>query len=50
MHCGDNMNLETMENITDIQYNEMKYSGVFLVNFEHISHLFLVFLFLTLNK
>ena len=25
-------------------------SGVFIVNFEHISHLFLLFLFLTLNK
>ena len=25
-------------------------SGVFFVNFEHISHLFLVFLFLTLQK
>ena len=25
-------------------------SGVFIVNFEHISHLFLVFPFLTLNK
>ena len=25
-------------------------SGVYNVNFEHISHLFLVFLFLTLNK
>ena len=25
-------------------------SGVFIVTFEHISHLFLVFLFLTLNK
>ena len=25
-------------------------SGVFLVNFEHISHVFLVFLLLTLNK
>ena len=24
--------------------------GVFIVNFEHISHLFLVFLLLTLNK
>ena len=24
-------------------------SGVFIVNFEHISHLFLVFLLLTLN-
>ena len=26
-----------------------KLSGVFIVNFEHISHLFLVFLLLTLN-
>ena len=25
-------------------------SGVFIVNFDHISHLFLVFLWLTLNK
>ena len=25
-------------------------SGVFIVNFEHIAHLFLVFLLLTLNK
>ena len=25
-------------------------SGVFIVNFEHISHLFLVFLLLNLNK
>ena len=25
-------------------------SGAFIVNFEHISHLFLAFLFLTLNK
>ena len=25
-------------------------SGVFIVNFEHTSHLFLVFLLLTLNK
>ena len=25
-------------------------SGVFIINFEHISHLFLVFLLLTLNK
>ena len=24
-------------------------SGVFIVNFEHVSHLFLVFLLLTLN-
>ena len=25
-------------------------SGAFIVNFEHISHIFLVFLLLTLNK
>ena len=25
-------------------------SGIFIVNFEHVSHLFLVFLLLTLNK
>ena len=28
----------------------VKISGVFIVNFEHFSHLFLVFLLLTLNK
>ena len=27
-----------------------RHSGIFIVNFEHISHLFLVFLLLTLNK
>ena len=27
-----------------------RHSGVFIVNFEHISHLVLVFLFLTLSK
>ena len=32
--------------------NERQWSrvGVFIANFEHISHLFLVFLLLTLNK
>ena len=29
---------------------ERRRSGVFTVNFEHISHFFLVFLLLTLNK
>ena len=28
----------------------LRRSGVFMVNFEHISYLFLVFLLLTLNK
>ena len=30
--------------------NRWRRSGVFIVNFEHISHLFLVFILLTLNK
>ena len=29
--------------------HQLRRSGVFIVNFEHISHLFLVFLLLTLN-
>ena len=29
---------------------QLRPSGVFIVNFEHISHLSLVFLLLTLNK
>ena len=29
--------------------SRMRYSGVFIVNFEHISHLVLVLLLLTLN-
>ena len=33
-----------------IKTPERRRSGVFIVNFEHISHLFLVFLLLTLNK
>ena len=35
------------------EYNgipDWRHSGVFIVNFEHISHLFLGFLLLTLNK
>ena len=30
--------------------NTWRHSGVFIVNFENISHLFLVLLLLTLNK
>ena len=33
-----------------IKKPERRRSGVFIVNIEHISHLFLVFLLLTLNK
>ena len=32
------------------EWRQRHYSGVFIVNFEYISHLFLVFLLLTLNK
>ena len=33
-----------------LEKGERRRSGVFIVNFEHVSHLFLVFLLLTLNK
>ena len=33
-----------------IKTPERRRSGVFIVNFKHISHLFLVFLLLNLNK
>ena len=33
-----------------LTWRQWRRSGVFIVNFEHISHLFLVSLFLTLNK
>ena len=32
------------------RWRQLRRSGVFIVNCEHISHLFLVFLLLTLNK
>ena len=31
-------------------YSQLRHSGVFIFNFEHISHLFLEFLLLILNK
>ena len=34
----------------NLAYVLRRRSGLFVVNFEHISHLFLVFLLLTLNK
>ena len=36
--------------IKTTERRERRGSGVFIVNFENISHLFLVFLLLTLNK
>ena len=32
------------------EWRQWHRSGVFIINFEHLSHLFLVFLLLTLNK
>ena len=32
------------------EQRHLRRSGVFIVNFQHISHFFLVFLLLTLNK
>ena len=40
--------IETREK--GVKYFQRHYSGVFIVNFEHISHLFIVFLLFTLNK
>ena len=37
-------------NNKDTSTTSWRRSGVFILNFEHISHLFLVFLLLTLNK
>ena len=37
-------------NITTPEQRDRRRSGVVTVNSEHISHLFLVFLLLTLNK
>ena len=42
-------NFEICSNLS-VKASEWRRSGVFIVNFEHISHLFLVFLLLTLNK
>ena len=36
--------------ITALEQRQWRRSGVFIVNFEHISHIFLVFLLLALNK
>ena len=36
--------------IKTLERQQWRRSGVFIVNFEHISHLFLVFLLLALNK
>ena len=37
-------------NIYWFKVNNRRHSGIFIVSFEHISHLFQVFLLLTLNK
>ena len=43
------LTIETPEQVVEYVYCNSRRSGGFIVNFEHISHLFLVFLFLTLN-
>ena len=43
------LTIETPEQGVEYVYCNSRRSGGFIVNFEHISHLFLVFLFLTLN-
>ena len=39
-----------MFTITKVNNKKRRRSGVFIVKFEHISHLFIVFLMLTLNN
>ena len=41
---------EMCSNVNNFNKHHWHRSGVFVVNFEHISHLFLVFLLLNLNK
>ena len=37
--------METLDKgVKYVQYHQVRRSGVFIVNFEHISHLFLVYL------
>ena len=43
-----NSTIQTLEK--DIKFARRRRSGVFIVNFEHVSQLFLVFLLLTFNK
>ena len=45
-----NSTIETLEKGQNVVMTSMTLFGVFIVNFEHISHLFLVFLLLTLRK
>ena len=47
MACSK-LTIETLEQ--GVKYVHWRRSGVFIVNFEHISHLVLVFLLLTLNR
>ena len=41
---------DTQTSANDLNKRHWRCSGVFIVNFEHISHLALVFLFLTLSR
>ena len=42
--------ISSKSTIKTLEKGEGRRSGVFIVNFVHISHLFLVFLLLTLNN
>ena len=45
-----NLTIETLEEgVKHVQLCHWRRSSIFIVNFEHISHLVLVFLLLTLN-
>ena len=42
------LTIETVEH--GVKYDQWRHSGVFIVSFEHISHLVLMFLLLTLSR
>ena len=44
------LTIETLEQGVKYVQSQWRRSGVFIVNFEHISHLVLVFLLLTLGR
>ena len=50
LHYPANIYLFKVNNRNSRKRCDIRRSGVFIVNFEHILHLFLVFLSLTVNK
>ena len=49
-HKETSQSIGSANQLTGFYMVARRRSGVFIVSFEHISHLFLVFLLLTLNK